>query len=98
MYNFYNTGQGFEVERPKNLTVTEGEEARFVCRAKDNPDATTQWVKQPDMLEDDENPTTNGDVSLGIVGDSVVTNDRLDEVATVTKGTTCCFGLMYFFV
>lgn len=34
------------IQEPKNATVMEGEKVELECRALNDPDATTQWIKR----------------------------------------------------
>ena len=34
------------LEEPQNSTVMEGERVAFQCRALNDPDATTQWIRR----------------------------------------------------
>lgn len=52
------------IEEPKNATVMEGEKVVLRCRALNDPDATTQWIKRSGDSGSTRGATANENVTI----------------------------------
>ncbi|XP_061185574.1 fibroblast growth factor receptor 4-like [Saccostrea echinata] len=82
-----------ELEEPLNATVMEGERVVFRCRALNDPDATTEWMKRDTDGDSASGFDTNNFLSSG--PEMVIENARTEDAGKYTCLVGNLFGIKY---
>ncbi|XP_061193709.1 fibroblast growth factor receptor 4-like [Saccostrea echinata] len=82
-----------ELEEPQNATVMEGERVVFRCRALNDPDATTEWMKRDTDGDSASGFDTNNFLSSG--PEMVIENARTEDAGKYTCLVGNLFGIKY---